>query len=397
MLVLTKFLMIVLGCFAIGDFLGVYTKARLSSVFVAFMIFLIGFLTGIFPTDIINQAGLTQMGRWSGAFIVFSMGTSINLVQMKKEWKIVVMSITAMAVALVACIILIPFIGREAAIVAIPIVNGGINATQIMTDGALEKGMTVAAALGAFIYAIQKFVGTIPASFFGRREAELWATEYRTNKAKGIDLLKEMEAGDSANHNNGKPTFFQCHKKYYTNYVCLGITGVAVFLAYFIAKYTPYLSYSIWSLVLGCLCNQVGIVPPRILDHSKASGVIMMALFASIIPSMAQITWNDLGTLGVQTVLVFSSVLIFTFIFIYFLPLWKIVGSRNLAIGCAMSQLLGFPATQLIVNEVAQAMSETEDEKNYIAAKLTPAFIISGFVSVTSLSIVVAGVLVNFL
>lgn len=397
MLVLTKFLMIVLGCFAIGDFLGVYTKARMSSVFVAFMIFLVGFLTGIFPVDIMNQAGLTQMGRWSGAFIVFSMGTSINLVQMKKEWKIVVMSITAMAVAFVACIVIIPFIGKEAAIVAIPIVNGGINATQIMTEGALERGMTTAAALGAFIYAIQKFVGTIPASFFGRREAQLLAEEYRASKAKGIDLLKELEEGDSASNNNGKHTVFQRYKKYYTSYVCLGITGLAVYLAYLIAGFTPYLSYSIWCLVLGCLCNQVGVVPPRILDHGRSSGVIMMALFASIIPSLAKISWSDLGSLGFQTVLVFGSVLVFTFIFIYFLPLWKIVGSRNLAIGCAMSQLLGFPATQLIVNEVAQAMSETEDERVYIATKLTPAFIISGFVSVTSLSIVIAGVLVNFL
>lgn len=397
MIATTKYLMIVLMCFAIGDFLGVYTKARLSSVFVAFMIFLVGFLTKIFPEDIINQAALSQIGRWASVFIVVNMGTGINVAQMKKEWKIVVMSVIAMAVAFIACIAIIPLIGKEAAIVSIPIVNGGINATLIMTEAAQEKGLMAAAALGAFIYAIQKFVGTIPASFFGRREAEMLVAEYRENKAKGIDLLAIMDQGGSDNKATGKKTFFEINKKYYTNYMCLGITGVVSFLSYTIAEYTPYLNYAIWALVIGCLCNQAGIVPPRILNHGKAIGIVMMASFARIIPSLSEINWGDLSSLGFQTFMVFGAVLLFTFIFIYLLPTWKIVGSRNLAIGCAMSQLLGFPATQLIVDEVALAMSETEDEKNYVATKLTPAFVVSGFVSVTSLSIVVAGVLVNFL
>ena len=62
-----------------------------------------------------------------------------------------------------------------------------------------------------------------------------------------------------------------------------------------------------------------------------------------------------------------------------------------------MSQLLGFPATYLIVNEVATAVAETEGEKDYIVKKLTPAFVISGFVSVTTISILIAGVFVQFI
>lgn len=397
MITTTKCLMLVLGCFAIGDFLGVLTKARVSAVFVAFMLFLAGFLSGFFPKDIIDQAALTQIGKWASVFIVFNMGTGINLNQMKKEWKVVIMSMIAMAVAFVACLVIVPFIGKEAAIVAIPIVNGGNNATLIMTDGALEKGLTQAAALGALIFALQKFVGTIPASFFGRKEAEKLVAEYRENKAKGIDLMVELEENNKAGSGEKKIPFWQRHKKYYTNYTCLGITGIAAFLSYSIAAHTPFLNYAIWALVLGCMCNIFGLVPPRILNHGKAIGVIMMATFARVIPALAEIGWDELGELGFQMALVFGSVLVFSFIFLYVLPLWKLVGSRNMAIGVAMAQLLGFPATQLVVDEVALAMSDTEDEKNYIATKLTPAFVVSGFVSVTSLSIIVAGVLVNFL
>ena len=49
-------LFIVLGFFAIGDILGVATKAKLSSVFVALMLFMICFMTGLIPGDIIDQA-----------------------------------------------------------------------------------------------------------------------------------------------------------------------------------------------------------------------------------------------------------------------------------------------------------------------------------------------------
>lgn len=47
-----------------------------------------------------------------------------------------------------------PIIGKEAAIVSIPILNGGIVATQIMTKAAMEKGFALAAALGTILYAI---------------------------------------------------------------------------------------------------------------------------------------------------------------------------------------------------------------------------------------------------
>ena len=192
-------LLIVFGVFAIGDFLGVFTKARLSSVFVALMTFLVLFLCGVIPKDLIEQAGLTKLATMATPFLVFSMGSSINLTQMRKEWKVVIMSIIAMLVAVVSVMAVSPIIGRDAAIVSIPIVNGGIVATQIMTAAALEKGMGLAAALGTLVFAVQKFVGTIPASYCGLKEANILAEQYRAKLAEGIDLLKvEETAGDGA-------------------------------------------------------------------------------------------------------------------------------------------------------------------------------------------------------
>ncbi|MEG0367891.1 MAG: hypothetical protein RR585_13710 [Coprobacillus sp.] len=160
-------LFITFGIFAIGDILGVATKAKVSSVFVALLIFLVGFMSGIIPPDIIEKSTLDIVAKWASGYIVFHMGTMINIKQLISEWRTVVLTLLSMVVAGLALCILIPVIGGDKVITAIPIINGGMIATQIMTEKALAVGLTSVAALGAILYAIQKFVGTPIASFFG--------------------------------------------------------------------------------------------------------------------------------------------------------------------------------------------------------------------------------------
>lgn len=53
---------------------------------------------------------------------------------------------------MVSVFAVIPLVGWDAAVVTIPIVNGGIVATNLMVDAALAKGATMAAALGTLAY-----------------------------------------------------------------------------------------------------------------------------------------------------------------------------------------------------------------------------------------------------
>lgn len=401
MLDVTYSLFICLGIFAIGDVLAVATKARLSSVFVALMLFLVGFLSGVIPGDIIAKARLTELASWASVFVVFHMGTTINLGELLKEWKTVVMSMFAMVVAVVSVFIVIPLIGKEAAVVSIPVVNGGIIATQIMVGAAekaaegltgdAQKVMALAAALGTIVYAIQKFVGTPPASFFGLKEAELILADFRKKKAEG---LVEGVASTEQKENKGeqKKTIYQALglDKYYTHFTCLGVTAFFCWLAYWLQMKTT-VNYSIWALFLGALAGQLHLVPEKILDKGRAIGLLNMAIFAGIIPSLARINLGDLSTLAFQTVVVFAAVLIGSFVFIYLLPTWKLIGSRNLSVGIAMAQLLGFPATYLIANEVATAAAENEEEREAVLKRIMPAYVVAGLASVTTLSIIIAG------
>ena len=386
------YLFLCLLFFGIGDVLGTLTKAKLSSVFVSLFLFLICFVTGLIPPDIIKQAGLTEVGKWVTPFIVFSMGTSINLREFIAEWRTLVTAIFSMVVVAIAGLAMIPLIGYNETIVSVPIINGGIVATQIMTSAALEHGMNLAAALGAIVYAVQKFVGTPIASYYGIREARVLIEEYRRAGGAVAKAKTEQKAGaEKTDEAPAKPNFFESHKKYYGVFVSLAITAFFAWVAFVLGKWTG-LASSIWALILGTLVSATGMLPKNILKHSNSSGIFNVFIFATIIPSLAQIRLEDLSTLAYALVVLFVVTCAVLYLFFYVLPFWKLLGSRNLAMGVSVGQLLGFPATYLIVNEVAKAVGENEAEMQYISDHLMPKYLVSGFATVTSCSVIMAGI-----
>ena len=55
------------------------------------------------------------------------------------------------------------------------------------------------------------------------------------------------------------------------------------------------------------------------------------------------------------------------------------------------------PATMLITKEIGMACGKTKEEQEFLISQLTPPYVIAGMASVTSLSIIIAGIMVNFL
>lgn len=389
------YLLICLLFFGIGDVLGVATKAKVSAVFVSLLLFLLFFMSGLIPPDIIKRAGLQDFGKFSVLFIVFSMGTTINFRELIAEWRTVVTALLSMGAVLLCGLVLIPILGKSETIVALPIVTGGIVATQVMTNAAMEHGFAMAAALGTIIFAIQKFLGSPVASYFALREANQMMTEYRTDKAGFLARMAPSTNADGMPV-EAKPTFFERNKKYYGPFACLAITAFFCWISFIIGKLTG-VSPTIWALILGAVVSTTGVLPKNILKHANSSGIFNCATFATIIPSLATIKPADLIDLSFMVISLFVVVFIAIFLFFYVLPFWKILGSRNLSVGVACCQLLGFPATYLIVNEVAQAASNNEEEKKIISDHIMPKYLVGGFTTVTSFSVIIAGFMANFI
>lgn len=66
--------MIVLIVFALGDIVGKITKGKLSGMMVVMLLFLVGFLTKLFPADIIDQGGLTALSKLAIAIVLVQHG-----------------------------------------------------------------------------------------------------------------------------------------------------------------------------------------------------------------------------------------------------------------------------------------------------------------------------------
>lgn len=379
---------VVLLLFTIGDLIANVTKAKISAVFVTLLLFLILFVAKIIPSDIIERAGMTAAASWSVPMIMFSMGTMLNIRQFIDEWRTVLTAWLGIVAVIIGVSLCIPFLGKSTVLASIPVINGALPATTIMTQAAMEKGLALAAATATVVFAIQKFVGTPIASHAALQEANRLLAEYRDAKEKGVRL--EAEAKKEAPETEAvKPVkFAKKYEKYYSTNVCIFLTAFFSLIGLKLSEIV-HLNYSIVCLIIGVVVTWLGIVPEDILEKGKLKGFINMVVFAAVIPSLASISLKDLLSLIVPVAVMFAVSILSIFVMMKILPAWKIVNSKPLAFGIGFCQMLGFPTTYLISNEVSNAVGETEEEKAYLMSKIMPRFVVGGISCLVS--VIVAG------
>ena len=332
----------VLLIFFVGDLVGALTKAKISSMFVIMMGFLVLFLSGIYPANIMEISGFAGLAKLGQYFLLFNMGTSVDVNALKREWRTVLCAVIGMAAAILGCAVAIPLIGKEFALAAAPVVNGGIVATTTMVEACDNLGLDTAAALATFISAVQQFIGTLPASNCGLSVANKLVEEIRSKHAADPNYSWYNElAGSSAAEK--KTYFWEKFRKYYTTFICLAVAAAILLLSEFLGKLCQgWVNMSIWCMVLGIICRNTGLVPPNILrDFAKANGFFSFLSLCTIIPSLAKVDLSQLPTIGFAAVVIFVSVIAFTVIIFCFTPAWKIVGSKQLSIGIAMCHRAG--------------------------------------------------------
>ena len=377
-------LFIILLVFAFGDFIGVITKARVSSMFVIMATFLVLFMTQAIPADICTTANLTYVTKIGLQFLLVDMGSSVGLAELKKEWRTVVTATIALLLAVVGCALAMPIIGREASLVSMPVIAGGVVAANTMVTAAEGIGLPTCAALATFIYATQKLVATLPASNGGIQYANQLVEEYR----------KQDHSADAAKSETTetKLLFWQKHKQFYSNFVCLAIAATIAFLAYLLGEATNgWIGQSLWSMILGIVARNLGLVPGHFLrDTSRSTGFFNFLTMVTMIPSLAKINLAQIPMIGFNALMIFIFAMAVLVVAFRFTPMWKVCGSKSLALGIAMCQMIGYPGTQLIADEIANAVGATDAERDYISEKLGTAYVIAGFTTVTLLSVVLA-------
>ncbi len=159
--------------FAVGDMISAKTKAIVSMLLVASVVFLAGFWTGVFPTTLFADSTLLSMAGLLVTMLLVHLGTTINLRDFGAQWRTVIIS----AVACVAISAAVFFIGqliidRGFALVGAPILSGGVVATLTMQDMANKANLPDLAVFATLVMCAQGFVGYPVASLCLKSEAK---------------------------------------------------------------------------------------------------------------------------------------------------------------------------------------------------------------------------------
>ena len=151
---------VILLIFGVGDMIATKTKAIVSMLFVASVVFMAGFWTGLFPKTMFTDSTLLGVAGVLVCMLLVHMGTTIKLRDFADQWRTVIVA----AVCCVAISLGIFFLGgliidRNYAVVGAPILSGGVVATITMQTAANNLELPDLAIFATLVMVCQGFVG----------------------------------------------------------------------------------------------------------------------------------------------------------------------------------------------------------------------------------------------
>ena len=142
--------------YAVSELIAQKTKAVFSTVLGISLLFLAGFWSGVLPRTLIEDAQISGFGNLIAGVLIVSLGTTIDFPELKRQWKVVVISLCCVICAVGAIILAgSPLMGSELAVSGAPIFAGGSAATLIMTTALKEKGLEYAGTFCIALYVTQ--------------------------------------------------------------------------------------------------------------------------------------------------------------------------------------------------------------------------------------------------
>ena len=387
---------VVMAVWTVSEFVARKTKSLLSSLFVASLIFLVGFLTGIFPEDLLASSSLLALAGVVVGFIIVHLGTMISLDDFKKQWRTFLIgasTVLGIGIALwVAGLLFGPRISGSAAdgyaqaldfvVAGTGALSGGTISVIIVQEAALGVGLTAIAVFPVLIAALQGLVGFPLTSIILRKEAARLRGEYRAGTLVPAETLEsEAEATGRlpAPFRNTPGTLF--------------VVGIVVLVSLGINEVTDgILNTFVVALVFGILLRTFGVFKPSVLAGIDSFGLMMLAIMILVFGPLATVEPQDVIDLA------WPLVAVFTFgvagIAGFSALVGKLVGySIPMSIAIGLTALYGFPGTMILSQEAAKGAGESPEEIAAIEHEILPKMIVAGFSTVTITSVIVTSII----
>ena len=379
--------------FAAGDMISAKTKAIVSVLLVASVVFLVGFWTGVFPTTMFADSTLLSMAGLLVTMLLVHLGTTIKLRDFGAQWRTVIIS----AVACIAISAAVYFIGqliidRGFALVGAPILSGGVVATLQMQEMAQKADLPQLAVFATLVMCAQGFVGYPVASLCLKSEAKRIKAQLDAG-----ELSVASQDAEKAATASRKKLIPALPAKYNTPNVVLAKVVLVALLSVFVSSlFHDAVNKLVWCLIFGVLCKELGFLDEDALGKANATGIVMPIITLSIFTNLASATPEMVVSMVVPLLVVIAiGTVAFAVVSILIGKIFHYSWQMSVAIGS--SCLFGFPGTVIISNEVSESTGTTPEEKAYINAQIMPKMLVAGMVTVSITSVLVAGVMCKWL
>ncbi|MEX3621351.1 hypothetical protein [Viridibacillus arvi] len=388
-------LVILLGILYIGDVVATKTKAWIPSVFVCAVLFLLGYWT-FFPKNIVEIAGIPAIVATMMMYLLITnMGTLLSLKELRNQWKTIVIALSG----ILGIIVILFTIGAlifdmQTMIVAIPPLVGGLVSALIMSEGAANAGYDDLAVFAIVIYVIQGFAGYPLTSIFLKKEGNRLLKLYRSGEMKAQEITVEEE------EKLEKPRLFKkLPDRYNTDYFKFFRLAIVGCLAYFTSTaLAPIITVNalVLCLLFGVIATSLGFLEKQPLQKANGFGFAIMALMLFIFDGLKNATPEMM--LRIITPLIVSIVLAVIGMYIFSFIVGKILKvNPNMAFAVSLTALYGFPADYIITNEVVNAVTTDKKEREFLSSHMLPPMLVGGFITVTIVSVVLAGLFVTWI
>jgi len=398
---------VVMLVWTVSDFVAKKTKSLLSSLFVASIIFLIGFLTDVFPEDLLASSSLLALAGVVVGFIIVHLGTMISLDDFKKQWKtflIGVATVVGIGVALlIAGLLFGDHISGATAdgyaqvidfvVAGTGALSGGTISVLIVQEAALGVGLSSIAVFPVLIAALQGLIGFPLTSLLLRREAARVKAEYRAGNLAPV-LTADTEVADTGVEDTEvDTTASKLPAALRTTPGTLFCVGIVVLASLGLNNLTNgVLNTFVVALIFGIGLRTAGIFKPSELVGIDSLGLMMIAIMILVFGPLATVEPSDVADLALPLLLAFLfgvagiagvSALV-----------GKLLGySIPMSIAIGLTALFGFPGTMILSQEAAKAAGESPEEVAAIEHEILPKMIIAGFATVTITSVIVTSII----
>lgn len=373
--------------FAFGNFISNKTKAYISSLIPAVIIFIVLMYSGIIPADICTTSGLTGM---LNAFViplcVVDVGTKLSIKKILPEWKSFATVLAASIGIIIVCFTIgILILGRQRSIAAIPPLTGALLATTVVQQAAAEAGNNAIGVFAMIVLVLQTIL-SLPVATFALK------MYFKDIRKKGII---DNNAPILADEKEEKYILPRIPKSWDSSYMIIFKMAIVAYIGAVVgnglaAPTKNILSPTLMYVLFGLIASEIGFLERGPLEKSNSVGIIYLALFSVLMSTFSSVTLETLVSQIVPALIViFIGLIGIAVLSAAAGKLFKVSPWLSIAIGTCC--YLGYPGSQIVVEETVRGSDLTDDEKSKITKTVLPKMII-GYLSSAIISIICAGI-----